>query len=51
MASFKSILSDIGNGLKKFFGVAVTVAQDAEPIIDLAFPGIGTNWAALAAQI
>ena len=42
MASFKSILSDIGNGLKKFFGVAVTVAQDAEPIIDIAFPGIAS---------
>jgi hypothetical protein len=42
MASFKSILSDIGNGFKKFFGIAVTVAQDAEPIIDIAFPGISS---------
>jgi|SRR5208337_4127755 len=42
MASFKSILGDIGNGFKKFFGIAVTVAQDAEPIIDIAFPGIAS---------
>jgi hypothetical protein len=42
MASFKSILSDIGNAFKKVFGIAVTVAQDAEPIIDIAFPGIAT---------
>jgi hypothetical protein len=40
MASFTSILSNIGNGLKKFFGVAVTVAQAAEPIVAVAFPGL-----------
>jgi len=42
MASFSSILSGIGNGLKKFFGVALTVAQAAEPIVDVALPGIAT---------
>jgi hypothetical protein len=51
MASFKSILEDVGNGLKKFFGVAVTVAQDAEPIIDLAFPGIGTLYNLTVAEV
>lgn len=40
MASFTSILSDIGKGLKVFFTGAVTVAQAAEPIVDIAFPGI-----------
>ena len=41
MASFKTILSDIGAVLKKVFPIATTIAVDAEPIIDLAFPGIG----------
>jgi hypothetical protein len=41
MASFKSILADVGNALKKVFGVGVEVAKIAEPIIDIAFPGIG----------
>lgn len=40
MASFKTILSDIGNGLKKFFNVADGIAKAAEPIVDVAFPGI-----------
>jgi hypothetical protein len=40
MASFKSILSDIGNGLKKFFTVVVGAAQTAEPIVDTIFPGV-----------
>jgi hypothetical protein len=39
MASFKTILSDIESVLKKIFPIATTVAVDAEPIIDLAFPG------------
>lgn len=40
MASFKTILSDIGNGLKKFFSLADGIAKDIEPIVDVAFPGI-----------
>jgi hypothetical protein len=40
MASFTSILSDIGNALKKVFGIGIKVAEVAEPIIDIAFPGI-----------
>jgi hypothetical protein len=40
MAAFKSILSDIANGLKKVFSIVVEGAQVAEPIIDAAFPGI-----------
>lgn len=42
MASFKTILQDIGHGLKVFFTDATRVAQAAEPIVDLALPGIGT---------
>jgi hypothetical protein len=53
--SFKSILSDIGHGLKVFFTDATKVAQMAEPIVDLAFPGIGALYnstvnAAIAAE-
>lgn len=41
MASFTSILSAIGHGLKVFFTGAVNVAVKAEPFIDIIFPGIG----------
>lgn len=40
MASFTSILSDIGNVLKKVFSVATTVATAAEPFVDLATAGM-----------
>ena len=40
MASFASILSAVGHGLKVFFTGAVKVAVAAEPIVDIAFPGI-----------
>jgi len=40
MASFKTILDDIGNTLKKAFTVGVEVAKAAEPFVDVAFPGI-----------
>lgn len=40
MASFNSILGNIGHGFKVFFVGATHVAQVAEPIIDIAFPGI-----------
>ena len=40
MASFTSILSGIGKALSKVFGIGIKVAQVAEPIIDIAFPGI-----------
>lgn len=40
MASFTSILSNIGNDLKKFFTGAVTVATAAEPFIAVIFPGV-----------
>jgi hypothetical protein len=42
MVSFTSILSAIGNGLKKFFGIVLNVAVAAEPIIDVVLPGIAT---------
>jgi hypothetical protein len=48
MASFSSVLSSIGNGLKKFFSkiapvvqVVDQVATEAEPIIDILFPAVG----------
>jgi hypothetical protein len=40
MASFKSILGDIGNALKKIFQVGVEAAVIAEPIVNIAFPGV-----------
>ena len=40
MASFKSILSAIGHGLKVFFTGAVSVAVKAEPFVDIIFPGV-----------
>lgn len=49
MAGFKSILSDIGRGLKKFFDVAVKVAEVATPFVDVAFPGIGALYTATVA--
>lgn len=49
MASFKSILGDIGNGLKKFFGIAVSAAEVATPFVDVAFPGIGALYTATVA--
>jgi hypothetical protein len=49
MANLKSILSDIGHGLKKFFGVAVDAAQVAMPFVDVAFPGIGPLYTATVA--
>ena len=40
MASFKSILDDVGHGFKVFFEVATKAAEVAEPVIAIAFPGI-----------
>lgn len=51
MASFKSILSDIGNGLKKFFGVAVSVATAVEPFVDSLFPGIAPLYNTVLAEV
>lgn len=51
MANLKTILSDIGSALKKIFGVAVTVAQAAEPIVDIAFPGIATLYNLTVAEV
>lgn len=55
MASFSTILSDIGNGLKKIFGIGVAASVAAEPIVDILFPGIaplynGTVSAVAAAE-
>lgn len=51
MASFASILSDIGNGLKKFFGIAVTEATAVAPFIDSLFPGIAPLYNAILAEV
>lgn len=51
MASFKSILADIGNALKKVFTVGVEVAKAAEPIIAIAFPGITNLYTATVTEV
>jgi hypothetical protein len=51
MASFTSILSDIGNGLKKFFGVAVTEATAVEPFVDSLFPGIAPLYNSVLTEV
>lgn len=51
MANFKSILSDIGNGLKKFFTGAIKVATAAEPFVDTLFPGISTLYNSVLAEV
>lgn len=51
MASFTSILSDIGNGFKKFFTGAVHVAEAAEPFIAIIFPGISPLFNAVVAEV
>ena len=43
MASFKTILDDIGHGFVKVFEIAVEAAQVAEPLVDVILPG----WSAL----
>ena len=49
--SFKSILSDIGTGIKKVFTVGVTVATEAEPFVDLAFPGVAPLFNSIVQQV
>lgn len=51
MASFSSILSSIGHGLKKFFDISITVAEAAEPFVDVVFPGIGPLFNDVVAQV
>jgi len=51
MASFKSILSDIGRGLKKFFSLADDIAKDVEPIVDAVFPGIAGLYNATVTEV
>lgn len=49
--SFKSVLSDIGNGLKKVFTVGVAAATDAEPFVDIAFPGVAPLFNSVVQQV
>lgn len=51
MASFTSILSDIGTGLKKFFGFAVTEATAVEPFVDSLFPGIAGLYNTILSEV
>lgn len=51
MASFKSILSDIGHGLEKVFQIGVVIATDAEPFVDMAFPGISVLYNATVSAV
>lgn len=51
MASFKTILDDIGNGLKKVFTIGTEVAKAAEPFVDIAFPGIAPLYNATVAAV
>jgi hypothetical protein len=51
MASFKSILDDIGHGFKVFFEVATKAAEVAEPVIAIAFPGISDLYDATVNEI
>ena len=48
---FKSILSDIGHGIKNVFTVGDTVAKDAEPFVDIAFPGVAPLFNAVVQQV
>src|SRR6202453_3015730 len=49
--SFKSILQDVGTGLKKFFGEATIVAEAAEPIVAVALPGISALYDATVNEV
>jgi hypothetical protein len=49
--NFKSILSAVGHGLKVFFTDAVKVAQVAEPVVNLLFPGVAPLFNATVAEI
>ena len=51
MASFKSILSEVGTGLKKFFSVAVTEATAVEPFVDALFPGVAPLYNTVLAEV
>jgi hypothetical protein len=51
MASFTSILSAVGRGLKVFFTGAVKVAVAAEPIVDFVFPGIAALYNATVNEV
>lgn len=42
MANINTILSEVGHAFEVFFTGATKVAQVAEPIVDVAFPGIAS---------
>jgi len=49
--SVATILSDIGHALEKVFNVATKIAVIAEPIVDLALPGIATLYNTTVTEI
>lgn len=48
-SKFQSILSDVGTFLKKVFTGVTAVAAAAEPIVDVAYPGIAPLYSATVA--
>ena len=50
MAS-KSILGDIGNGLKKFFGIVIGAAKVAQPIVAVLFPGVSSLYSVIVNEV
>jgi len=51
MASFSSILSNIGHGLKVFFTGAEKVATIAKPWVDMIFPGIAPLFDSIVTEV
>lgn len=51
MASFTSILSNIGHGLKVFFSVATPIATAAEPFVAVVFPGVSGLFNTVVAEV
>lgn len=51
MASFNSVLSSIGHGLKVFFTGAVKVAVAAEPFVEAVFPAVGPLFTAITTAV
>ena len=49
--SFKSILSDIGHGIKNVFDAGQIAAKAAEPFVDLAFPGVAPLFNSIVQQV
>lgn len=49
--SFITVLQKIGQDVKKFFDELLPLAKAAEPVVDLALPGIGELYNATVAMV